>query len=76
MNHIWAAITVLLQYRDSTPLKTTTGHTITIWPNTEKAKDFRGQLETEVLTKICKEIYNTVIVQYFKSGNIKITLKD
>ena len=76
MNRSWAAVAVLLQYREPTSLKIITRYIITIRLNTEKAKGFRGQSETEVLIKIYKEVYNTIIVYYFKSGDIRITLKD
>jgi hypothetical protein len=66
----------LLQYKEPTPLKITTGHIITIRPNTEKAEGFRGQLETEVLTEIYKEVYDTVVIQHLRSKDISVTLKD
>ena len=53
---------MLLQHRDPTPFKTLTGYIITIQLNMEKLEGFRGQLETEVLIKIYKELYNTVTV--------------
>ena len=62
MNCIWAAIAALLQHKDPIFVKTTIGHTIIIQPNTKKKEDFRGQLETEILIKICKEVYNIIIV--------------
>jgi hypothetical protein len=66
----------LLQYKEPTPLKITTGYIITIRPNTEKAEGFRGQLETEVLTEIYKKVYDTVVVQHLRSRDISVTLKD
>ena len=42
----------------------------------EKVKGLRGQLEIKVFIKIYKEVYNTVIVQYFRSKDIRVTLKD
>ena len=42
----------------------------------EKVKGLRGQLEIEVLIEICKEVYNAVAVQHFRSGDIRVTLKD
>jgi len=67
---------MLLQYREPTPLKTTTRYIITIQPNTEKAEELKGQSETEVLTEICKEVHNAITVQHLRSGDIRVTLKD
>ena len=53
---------MLLQHRDPTLLKTITKYIITIWPNIEKVKGFKGQLEIKVLINICKKVYNVVIV--------------
>jgi len=75
-NRTWAAVAALPQHREPTPLKTTTGYTITIRPNTEKAEGLRGQSETEVLTEIRKEIYDAVAVRHLRSGDIRVTLKD
>ena len=42
----------------------------------EKVEGLRGQLEIKVLIEICKKVYNTVAVQYLKSGDIRVTLRD
>ncbi len=75
-NRTWAAVAALPQHRVPTPLKTTTGHTITIRPNTEKAEGLRGQSETEVLTEIRKEVHDAVAVRHLRSGDIRVTLRD
>lgn len=75
-NRTWAAVAALPQYREPTPLKTTSGHTITIRPNTEKAEGLRGQSETEVLTEIRKEVHDAVAVRHLRSGDIRVTLRD
>jgi hypothetical protein len=67
---------VILIQREPTPLKTTAGHIITIRLNIEKAEGLRGQLETEVLIEIRKEVYDAVAVRHLRSGDIRVTLKD
>ena len=62
MNRTWAAVAVFPQYREPTPLKIITRYIITIQPNIEKVKGFRGQSETKVLIEICKEVYNAITV--------------
>jgi hypothetical protein len=42
----------------------------------EKVKGLRGQLEIKILIEICKEVYNTIAVQYLRSRDIRVTLKD
>ena len=54
----------------------TAGHIITIQLNIEKAEGLRGQLETEVLIEIYKEVYDTIAVHYLRSKDIRVTLKD
>ena len=76
MNCTWAAVAVFPQYREPTLLKAITGYIIIIQPNIEKAKGLKGQLKIKVLIKICKEVYNTIAVQHFKSGDIRVTLRD
>ena len=61
---------MLLQHKEFTPFKTITGHIIIIQLNTKKEKGLRGQLKTEVFTKIRKEVYNVIAVQHFKSKDI------
>jgi len=65
-----------LQHREPTPLKIISGYIIIIQPNIEKAEGLRGQLEIEVLIEIYKEVYNAVVVQHLRSGDIRVTLRD